>query len=123
MLRTEASCARASADYRLAVQAAPTDALLLREQAGLARLLGRHGDAVAGLRRAVAMEPAFVRAWSDLVDLARQGQIDGVDPGVFEAGLMAARSSARGAMPDSGYARDILQHDAEGGPVARGGGA
>jgi O-antigen ligase len=122
LLRTEASCARATADYRLAVLAAPTDALLLREQAGLARLLGRPGDAAAGLRQAVALEPAFVRAWSDLVDLAREEQAGAADLARLDARLVDARRRARRAVPNSSYARDILQPDAEGGPVARGGG-
>jgi len=123
LLRTAASCARAAADYRLAVQAAPTDALLLREQAGLARLLGRPEDAVTSLQQAVALEPAFVRAWRDLVDLAIQGQAQGQDLVQLESRLEEARDRARSAVPDSGYARDILQLDAEGGPMARGGGA
>ena len=91
LLRTEASCARATADYRLAVLAAPTDALLLREQAGLARLLGRPGDAAAGLRQAVALEPAFAAAWYDLGELLLlEGELEAARAAFLQAQQLRA---------------------------------
>jgi len=123
LLRTEASCARAAADYRLATRAAPTDARLLREEASLARLRGRFTEAASRLRQAVALEPVFVGAWQDLLALERAAAAPPASLEELTAHLDEARRRARDVVPDSVYARDILEATAE--PAAdavRGGG-
>lgn len=109
LLRTEASCARAAADYRLAARGAPTDARLLREEASLARLRGRLAEAATRLRQAVALEPVFVDAWQDLLAVEKAAAAPPARLLELAAHLDEARRRARGVVPDSAYARDILQ--------------
>ncbi|MFQ5768780.1 MAG: O-antigen ligase family protein, partial [Acidobacteriota bacterium] len=67
LFRDRTSCDRAVAQYRAAVDRAPKDPRIMREGAAFLSRLGRVGEAVAWLRRAVAVEPAYVGAWEDLV--------------------------------------------------------
>ncbi|MCZ6746782.1 MAG: O-antigen ligase family protein [Acidobacteria bacterium] len=123
LLRTEASCARAAADYRLAARGAPTDARLLREEASFAQLRGRLAEAATRLRQAVALEPVFVGAWHDLLAVERAAAAPPARLVELTAHLDEARRRARGVVPDSVYARDILQATAEPpSDAARGGG-
>jgi len=109
LLRTEASCARAAADYRLAVLGAPTDARFLREEASFAHLRGRLDEAGTRLQEAVALEPGFVGAWQDLLAVATATAAPSARLAELAAHLDEARRLARGVIPDSVYARDILQ--------------
>ena len=113
LLRTEASCARAAADYRLAALGAPTDARLLREEASFASLRGRLDEAGTRLRQAVALEPVFVGAWQDLLSVERAAAAPSARLLELAAHLDEARRRAQGVVPDSVYARDILQASAE----------
>ncbi len=111
LLRTEAACARAAASYQLALQQAPLDARLHREAASFAALRGRLTEAAAALQRAVALEPAFIGAWLDLMRVQQLQAVPASELETTRAGLEGARRRSDGVEPDSGYARDILRSE------------
>jgi tetratricopeptide (TPR) repeat protein len=122
LLGDRATCRRALADYRAAASSAPTDPRVLRESGAFLRQLNREREAAALLRQAVALEPGYIRAWSDLVVVlaALEGNEE-IDWAL--AGLRLAREQGAGRVPDSDYARDILAPDADpGGGGGHGGG-
>jgi O-antigen ligase len=110
LLRDRPACSRAVRDYREAARAAPKDPRVLRESAAFRLLLDQPEESVALLRRAVELEPGYIRAWSDLVvTLGERGR--GPDTEWARAGLRLAQEQGADRIPDSDYARDILAPD------------
>jgi O-antigen ligase len=122
LLRDRPACSRAATDYREAARVAPKDPRVLRESAAFLRLTHRSEEALTLLRRAVELEPGYIRAWSDLVaalvDLQRDSEAERA-----RAGLRLAQEQGAGRVPDSDYARDILApHESPAGSGGQGGG-
>ena len=104
LLAARGELAEASRWFEKLLTKAPESAYLHNNAGYALQLQGRHAEAVAELKRAVALDPGFERAWVNLETAARAA-------GMAEVVAMAERRGATEATRQAEAPRQLLQAD------------